>query len=588
MKILLFFFLIVSNVSFSIDINNIDRSKAVWTDFKVQLNHQVALMVGFSRIDNYLCLFRDTDYKNNSNLKDPDNSSTIGYKAILDEVKCGTGKQNSPWVVKSEQATSSNNLAIEIFNPKETRDTRAKIIVQEETSSANPYGKILLDYLFTTKPHADPLYVGYFNSMGIMPYEMSQHSFFAPHSDLYSTAVQFETAVLVDSVIINPSKYMLGQGQEFYGSLITHIPNVGGIGKVHAYYWDSLFPIPNPNGLSYGNFPDGTPTMIKKVRFTYDNNFVKYQEQNTIDMINWRPQATPQGKPASFERCLKRDESWNYVPSWFGYGIYDSNGDRLVGNNLGIIVDYTGPIQTSSETFNGQITINSGSSISVGWACKKVKDGTHYNGNDICPNTFEGQTSVNQTINGEEYENFPLFDIPDGQVLIDSSGNEYYVRHLRPRIVFAEYEPSNCDSLDLPNDTPGTYPRTPDHTYFPYPELIMPNSGAILVNKLANKSLEDSYANGKFHNKDTDSDSDGVLDLLDAYPEDPNKSENEGLYSTLNHFQPITDGPLPKKFCQLLFNIPGEQPKEFSTDWLDANECSVEQPAVAPIPAPSD
>ena len=88
----------------------------------------------------------------------------------------------------------------------------------------------------------------------------------------------------------------------------------------------------------------------------------------------------------------------------------------------------------------------------------------------------------------------------------------------------------------------------------------MPNSGAILVNKLANKPLEDSYANGKFHNKDTDSDSDGVFDLLDAYPEDPNKSDNEGLYSTLNHFQPITDGPLPKKFCQLLFNIPGEQP----------------------------
>ena len=46
-----------------------------------------------------------------------------------------------------EQATSSSNLVIEMFNPKETRDTRAKIIVQEETSSANPYGKIQLDYL---------------------------------------------------------------------------------------------------------------------------------------------------------------------------------------------------------------------------------------------------------------------------------------------------------------------------------------------------------------------------------------------------------------------------------------------------------
>ena len=136
MKILLFFFLIVSNVSFSIDINNIDRSKAVWTDFKVQLNHQVALMVGFSRIDNYLCLFRDTDYKNNSNLKDPDNSSTIGYKAILDEVM--ERKTEFTLGGEIEQATSSSNLAIEIFNPKETRDTRAKIIVQEETSSANP------------------------------------------------------------------------------------------------------------------------------------------------------------------------------------------------------------------------------------------------------------------------------------------------------------------------------------------------------------------------------------------------------------------------------------------------------------------
>ena len=74
-------------------------------------------------------------------------------------------------------------------------------------------------------------------------------------------------------------------------------------------------------------------------------------------MSNWRPNGGM--------RCLKRDESWNYVPSWFGYGIYDSNGDRLVGNNLGITVDYSGPIQTSSETFNGQITINSGSSINI-------------------------------------------------------------------------------------------------------------------------------------------------------------------------------------------------------------------------------
>ena len=109
---------------------------------------------------------------------------------------------------------------------------------------------------------------------------------------------------------------------------------------------------------------------------------------------------------------------------------------------------------------------------------------------------------------------------------------------------------------------------------------------AVKATKKATK--DDSSDSDSSSSSDSDSDSDGVLDLLDAYPEDPNKSDNEGLYSTLNHFQPITDGPLPKKFCQLLFNIPGEQPKEFSTEWLDANECSVEQPAVAPIPDPSD
>ena len=58
------------------------------------------------------------------------------------------------------------------------------------------------------------------------------------------------------------------------------------------------------------------------------------------------------------------------------------------------------------------------------------------------------------------------------------------------------------------------------------------------------------------------------------------------MFNIREKFKWTSRNILPKKFCQLLFNIPGEQPKEFSTEWLDANECSVEQPAVAPIPAP--
>ncbi len=572
MRVLTFLILLMSNLSFAININQIDKSKAVWTDFTVQLNHQVALMVAFSRINNYLCIFRDTDYKNNSNLKDPSTSESIGYKAIVDEVNCGTAKQSSPWVVKSNQASNSSNLIVDIFNPSETNDTRARIEVREEVSASNPYGKIKLDYLVTTKPDADPLYYGYFNSMDTDAFPANYHDFLSGYADAshpqgysyISNAVQFRTAVLVDSVIINPSQYVLGQSYEFYGSLITHVPNVGGIGMVNAHYWDNSFF--DPGGVGFGNFPDGKPYLMKRVRFTYNNDFVNYQEYQSIDAANWVNVPGVSGKTFAIERCLKRDESWTYVPSWFGYGIYDSNGDRLTGTNLNIAINYTGPIQTSSGTFSGQITINSGSSITVGWACKKVKDGTHYNNNDVCPGTVNGQVHTHQTISGEEYENFPLLDIPDGTVLTDNLGNDYYVRHLRPRIVYAEYDPSNCASLDLP-DIWGVllvngvgniprYPDTPDHTYFPYPTLEMPNSGAILVNKLSSKPSQDSYAAGEFFNKNADTDGDGVSNLVDAFPSDPSRTANEGLYSSINSFQPLTDGPLPKRLDKTFFVIP--------------------------------
>ena len=574
MRVLLFLILLMSNFSFAIDINQIDKSKAVWTDFSVQLNHQVALMVAFSRVNNYLCVLRDTDYKNNSNLKDPSTSEGIGYKAIVDDVKCGTAKQNSPWVVKSDQVNNADKLVVDIFNPSETTDTRARIEVREEASASNPYGKIKLNWQAVTKPDADPLYLGYFDSTDIEKFAANSHNYISSYADesfgppgagfsWISNAVQFKTAVLVDSVLINPSQYSVGQSYEFYGSLITHVPNVGGIGVVNANYWDANFA--DPGGVGFGNFPDGKPYYAKRVRFAYNNEFVHYHEEQSVNAASWIPDTSILGKDKSFLRCLKRNESWTYVPSWFGYGVYDSNGDRLTGTNLNISVNYSGPIQTNSGTFSGPIKIDSGSSITVGYACKKVKDGTHYNSNDVCPGTV-GQVHLSQTINGEEYENFPLLDIPDGTVLTDNLGNKYYVRQLRPRIVYAEYDSSNCASLDLPDLVGSTtvigigklyhHPDTPDHTDFPYPTLEMPNSGAILVNKLSSKSSQDSYASGAFFNKNEDTDGDGVSNLLDAFPSNSSKTANEGLYSSSNNFQPLTDGPLPKRLDKTFFVIP--------------------------------
>ena len=550
MKQVFFLILLFTNPSFSYNLNQIDKSKAVWTDFKVQLNHQVSLMAGFSRINSYLCVFRNTDYLFNSNLQDPETSSPIGYKAIVDDVNCGTAKQTSPWVVKSDQNSNDTALIIEIFNPSETTDSRAKIEVHEETSAANPYGKILLDYIVTTKPHADPLYLAKFDSSNTQSWPLQQSTLFPNYlfdtlignTPWISSAIRFDTAILVDSFLINPALGTIGTNREFYGSMITHVPNIGGVGVVHTrIFADS-------------NYPDGVPVLAKRTRFAYDNNYVRYDEQFTNDMVNWLRNQVP-GVQFNSYRCLKRNESWKYVPSWFGYGIYDSNGDRLIGNNLNISVNFIGTIETSSEAFNGSVIINSGSSITVGWACKKVKDGSHFNNNDLCPGTVEGQVHAPQTINGEEYENFPLLDIPEGTVLVDNNGNEYYIRVLRPRTVYAEYGYSDCNHLEFQNYS--SMP-VPDHTFFDYPTLTMPNSGAVLVNKLSNEPSKDLFSDvpGAFYSKSADSDNDGVPNLIDAFPINANKSANEGLYSTNNHFQPITDGPLPKYLDKTFIPLP--------------------------------
>ena len=69
-------------------------------------------------------------------------------------------------------------------------------------------------------------------------------------------------------------------------------------------------------------------------------------------------------------------------------------------------------------------------------------------------------------INGHDYQNFPLFDVPEGTVLtIDNpgvDGNQYYVRQLGVAMVYPAKPQgdADCDSLTIqPSLT------TPDHTF---------------------------------------------------------------------------------------------------------------------------
>ena len=495
MKNTLFSIVLFSQLAFSYDVNSISKLKDVWQDFAFTLNHQVSLMAGFGRVDSYLCLVGNTDYLNYSNLKDSDGNS-IGYVAKLDEGSCGQVPITMPWAVKSEQPSTDSPLNIEMINyqcplgdlSNCVTMINAKMILTEEDSASNPYGVLTFDYFYGTRPDSNPLYLATYESKKA------------------DDKIQFESSIFVDCSLINPATCpTTGLSSEFYSSKIIHTPGGGGEGSVKTLIHrnDGTY-----EELGYQSYPDGNPTYIRTTSFVYDDGHILYRDidkdGNAVD-----------------DRCIdkKKANGWNYVPAWFGYGVYDANGDRYAGG--AIVLSYSGPIQTSGETFNGTVQINSGTNIGIPLVCKKVKDGTHYNANDIC--SHSGNVNSPITIAGEVYENFPMFDIPDGTVLTDGT-NEYYVRQLRPRIVFAEAPLSECASMTI-----GAYKETPDHTFFNYPELSLPKRGAVLVNKLSNDPTKDIAFNGKVWIASNDDDGDLVPNSLDMFPDDALKSGDADL-----------------------------------------------------------
>ena len=140
----LYLFFTTSLYSFP-DLSTFTQESPIIRNGKLFYIHQYQLDVAFGRVNDYLCLFRNTDYKNFSNLEDG-----MGYKAILDNNACQNGEVNLPWLVVSKQATSADNLVMEMSMPNTVVDPRIKLILEEETSDANPYGVLTLDYQYSS------------------------------------------------------------------------------------------------------------------------------------------------------------------------------------------------------------------------------------------------------------------------------------------------------------------------------------------------------------------------------------------------------------------------------------------------------
>ena len=124
---------------------------------------------------------------------------------------------------------------------------------------------------------------------------------------------------------------------------------------------------------------------------------------------------------------------------------------------------------------------------------------------------------------GNMYQDIPVIDIPDGTVVSDDNGNQYYIRVLKPRKVYAYSDLTQCDGLTIQESI-----DTPDHKTFVYlNENNIPPSGAILFNQFESGNTIDVQYLGKVYVANEDDDGDTVLNFLDAFPEDASKSKDD-------------------------------------------------------------
>lgn len=107
-----------------------------------------------------------------------------------------------------------------------------------------------------------------------------------------------------------------------------------------------------------------------------------------------------------------------------------------------------------------------------------------------------------------------------------SENEKFLVRNLFTRNVYKqlEAEASECAALDLPEIEP-----LPNHVFFTEEtqlDFAAPAVGAVVVNAFDDWPEDDKELAGKTFNPLEDSDGDGVLNYLDAFPEDENKNSD--------------------------------------------------------------
>lgn len=482
----------------SIDIESIPKTKSIWTDHTLEIYHDFQLLEAFRPINQGLCQVNNSDYENWINLNtlaDPitkemptsydsnnysDDIFNLGYKSNINDRNCGVFEDNFFNVIKASQTSDDSSLLINSYKVRDSlSDSRFQLEITEDISEANPYGVLKYDLNIYGLLNNNGLYLAHAESK----YDDAKEN------------VIVDSITWVDAVIINQN-LTPGTVSETYRARIIHDIGESGYGTIVGMTqggFDAQVTLPTP----HGSFPDGIPDSITTTNFAYNDNYLLFNKStSSFPGSPYNGQYVQSQTYETGESCIDRKNFWSYVPS-FGYGVYDSNGDRLSGTEIRV-------------AYNDLSIGLTGTNISIEYVCKDMSDGS------VAPPS----SCLDGGGEGNKYQSIPVIDIPDKTLVQDSEGNEYYIRVLKARKVYAYQDLIQCEGLSLRDSI-----DTPDHKTFVYlNEKNIPPSGAILYNQYESGDTIDAQYLGKVFIANNDDDGDMVLNFLDAFPEDPSKT----------------------------------------------------------------
>ena len=476
--------------TFGLELDDItDKSKPIFTDIAITAQHQYYIGTVFDSLNKYLCSLAQNRHEKHANFMKKENASTVAYLANLNDVECGMAARSKPRIVLAEQKDPSSEMVVQQWAVGGTGGIypyamRAKVV--EEASQGNPFGIMEFDIQVLS---------------GISNPE-TVYKFRSTSSYLDSDIVEVKVAMYFDNIIVD-NELELNSAAQFFAANLEHRLDDSGSGTIVSKFFS-----PRADDRLY---PEGIPLSFRAIDLAYNDQLMRYKVTLDSYIAQYAEYFSDQGGYANRqydegEFCIKRSDPWTYVDK---FGIYDAQGDQ------------------NTEQFTASYTSSDGTTYSL-----------NVNGMDFSTETNICRSWSDGSITGEETENcsgvyrgisnaanLRSVEPPDYAELVRTDGVEgrYLIRRLLTRNVFEQLPMEDCASLTI-----GATKEAPNHLFFSEESLLSfswPRAGALLINSFDDNPEDDPLGyNGAWYLPLEDSDQDGVLNYLDALPDNPAES----------------------------------------------------------------